>query len=245
MERLEQVRRAIKAYQRTSWDDPVHDIVSPFRLQRPNLYYPGLETHAFHETTRFPWTSNLNAAFTDIRGELDRILDQGSGFVKVFGENTGEGEWAAFLLNIYGAEVESNTARCPRTMAILNTIPGLCGFVCISAIAPGTHILPHCGVSNARLRCHLPLKVPSGCRLRVATETIEWVEGQSIVFDDSFEHEAWNPSAESRFVLMFDVFHPDLTSEETDFLSRMQDEARAGVYGERLPEEPAGDWVYE
>jgi len=233
------------ARERKSWDDPVHEIVSPYPLQRPNFYYPDLETHPIHDATRFRWVAQLNAAFATIRSELDAILKGRAGFVKVFDENTGDGEWAAFLLNVYGFEVTENTERCPHIMSILETIPGVCGFVCISAIAPGTHILPHCGVSNARLRCHLPLKIPEGCRLRVGDQIVHWKEGQSIVFDDSFEHEAWNPSKNARFVLMFDIFHPDLTKDEKDFLSRMQDEARAGVYGEGLPDQPSGGWVYE
>jgi aspartate beta-hydroxylase len=35
-----------------------------------------------------------------------------------------------------------------------------------------------------------------------------------LVFDDSFEHEVWNESTERRLVLLFDIFHPDLTDVE-------------------------------
>jgi aspartyl/asparaginyl beta-hydroxylase (cupin superfamily) len=245
MERLERVREAMQESTRHTWDDPIHEIVSPFPLQRPAFYYPGLDTRTFHDKRQFRWTRDLEAAFPAIRRELDAILRRGSGFVKVFDENTGEGEWGAFLLNVYGMCVEANAAQCPETMRTLTAIPGLCGFVCFSAIAPRTHILPHCGLSNVRLRCHLPLKVPRGCRLRVATREVEWREGDSIVFDDSFEHEAWNSSDQSRIVLMFDVLHPNLTSEEQEFVRLMQEQARAGVYAGKLPNSPAGDWVYK
>ncbi len=36
-----------------------------------------------------------------------------------------------------------------------------------------------------------------------------------LVFDDSFEHEAWNLSQETRAVLIIDFWHPDLTASET------------------------------
>jgi aspartyl/asparaginyl beta-hydroxylase (cupin superfamily) len=244
MERLDRVRQAIQGHTRRSWDDPLHDIVSPFPLQRPSFYYPGLDTRTFHDKDQFGWTRDLDAAFPVVRRELEAIRLDRSGFVKVFDENTGEGEWGAYLLSVYGMSVEANAARCPETMRALAAVPGLCGFVCFSAIAPHTHILPHCGLSNVRLRCHLPLKVPPGCRIRVGTRVVEWREGESIVFDDSFEHEAWNPSDQSRIVLMFDVLHPNLTNEEQDFVRAMQDQARAGVYGGNLPNTPAGDWVY-
>ena len=60
------------------------------------------------------------------------------------------------------------------------------------------------------LRCHLPLIVPAGhnCSLRVGDESREWDEGKLMIFDDSFEHEAWNKSDKDRVVLMFDIPNP-------------------------------------
>lgn len=48
-------------------------------------------------------------------------------------------------------------------------------------------------------------------------------EGRCLVFDDSFEHEAWNddPSA-TRIVLILDVWHPDLHPKEVKFLNYLQ-----------------------
>jgi aspartyl/asparaginyl beta-hydroxylase (cupin superfamily) len=63
--------------------------------------------------------------------------------------------------------------------------------------------------------------VPAGCRLKVGDSEIEQQEGRCIVFDDSFLHSAWNDSDEARFVLVFDFFHPDLTVEEIEYLSRL------------------------
>ena len=40
-----------------------------------------------------------------------------------------------------------------------------------------------------------------------------WVEGKVTVFDDSFEHEVWNPSARPRVVLLLDVWHPSLLAK--------------------------------
>ena len=50
--------------------------------------------------------------------------------------------------------------------------------------------------------------------MRVATETVRWREGELIVFDDSFEHEVWNDSGETRIVLIVDFNHPDLPEKE-------------------------------
>lgn len=50
------------------------------------------------------------------------------------------------------------------------------------------------GPTNKKLRVHLPVLAPARglSRLRVGEETREAVAGKALVFDDSFEHEAWN-----------------------------------------------------
>lgn len=247
MERIELVKEALReAGPRARPSDPLHAIRSPFPLQRPNFYYPGLDTRAFHDKARFPWTAELDAAAPAIRAELDELLASRDGFIRVFEDNTGEGEWGAYILHLYGRRLDANAARCPRTVALLDRIPGLCGLVCFSALAPQTHVLPHCGPSNVRLRCHLPLVVPGACRLRVANRTIEWREGESIVFDDSFEHEAWNGAEATRIVLMFDILHPGLTAEERELCYVLQDQEAKEQYARTLLSNasPAGDWVY-
>ena len=54
-------------------------------------------------------------------------------------------------------------------------------------------------------------------------ESREWIEGDVILFDDSFLHSASHdgPDAEetpSRAVLMVDMWHPDLTEDERNAL---------------------------
>ena len=67
---------------------------------------------------------------------------------------------------------------------------------------------------NARLICHLPLVVPPGCGFRVGGETREWREGELLIFDDTVEHEAWNEGSSERIILIFDVWRPEIDSEE-------------------------------
>jgi aspartyl/asparaginyl beta-hydroxylase (cupin superfamily) len=44
-----------------------------------------------------------------------------------------------------------------------------------------------------------------------------------LIFDDSFEHEARNPSAETRVVLLFDLWRPELTDDEQAGISAIFD----------------------
>jgi aspartyl/asparaginyl beta-hydroxylase (cupin superfamily) len=93
--------------------------------------------------------------------------------------------------------------------------------VMFSLLAPGARIMPHTGMFNTRLVCHLPLIVPPDCGFRVGNAVREWEEGRLMVFDDSIEHEAWNDSDRDRVVLIFDIWRPDLTARERGELAAL------------------------
>ena len=87
------------------------------------------------------------------------------------------------------------------------------GSAYFSYLSPGARLQRHCGPTNTRLRVHVGIAVPAGAGLRVGNETRAWLEGAPIVFDDSFEHEVWNEGRSPRLVFIFDVWHPQLTTD--------------------------------
>jgi aspartate beta-hydroxylase len=104
-------------------------------------------------------------------------------------------------------------------------------------MTPGTHIKPHRGTTNLRVLCHLALRIPRGdCAIRVGGEARPWREGRCIVFDDYYEHEAWNFTAEDRIVLMLDLWHPDLTGPEIAVLEGLERHAVVRALDLRLAE---------
>ena len=117
-------------------------------------------------------------------------------------------------------------AQCPRTaeaLALVDAvdIAGLCPNAMFSALAPGAHIPPHTGETNARLVAHLPLVVPERCSYRVGYDWRQWQEGKCWVFDDTIEHEARNDSDQLRVILMFDVWNPLLSQAEREMATAM------------------------
>ena len=56
--------------------------------------------------------------------------------------------------------------------------------------------------------------VPEKCVFRVGNEVREWRQGTAWLFDDTIEHEAWNGSDQTRVILLFDVWRPELAPEE-------------------------------
>ncbi|XP_055838514.1 aspartyl/asparaginyl beta-hydroxylase isoform X3 [Episyrphus balteatus] len=133
------------------------------------------------------------------------------------------GNWQQFELFARGQRRLQNCLAAPVTCGIIEMFPAarFCkrGQVKFSVMHPGTHVWPHCGPTNCRLRAHLGLKVPSGTLLRVGENNRTWEEGKFLIFDDSFEHEVWHNGTSPRLVLIVDIWHPDLTKEQRQSLS--------------------------
>ena len=115
---------------------------------------------------------------------------------------------------------------CPETVAALEGLPipdiaTRSPMALFSVLKARTHIPPHWGMLNTRLIVHLPLIVPPNCRLRVGNEVRPVEAGKAIIFDDSIEHEAWNDSDETRVVLLFEIWRPELDASERKALTTM------------------------
>lgn len=93
-----------------------------------------------------------------------------------------------------------------------------------SAMTPGTHIKPHCGPHNFKLRARLGIVAPKEAIIRFASTIKSWSKGKCIVFGDSFEHEVWNKSNITRIVLVVDVWNPIFTSQEVQALEYIMPE---------------------
>lgn len=200
-------------------------------LQKPQkFFFPELPHVQFYDPAAFEWAARIEAGKDEIKAELTALLagpDRFEAYVKhnpiapvSFDEGLYESRsWSAFHLYRDGEEVVENAARCPRTLAILAAAPiarapGKSPNILFSRLAPGAHIPPHHGQMNTRLLCHLPLIAPEGCFLRVGNQQRTAVEGEMMIFDDSIEHEARNTSGQSRIVLIFDIWRPELGDDE-------------------------------
>ena len=89
-------------------------------------------------------------------------------------------------------------------------------------LQPRSRIPPHYGSVNGRLIVHLPLIVPPDCgALQAAGEARGWREGECLVFDDSFQHLAWNASDQVRVVMLLDIWNPQLSAAEREAFSAL------------------------
>jgi len=207
--------------------------------QRPRFFYmPDLPSTRVFERELFPWYEALEAETDAIREEMRAVYAERLGFEPFLGDGnvphapgsllggtSEEPVWDAFFFYRDGRRRDDNAARCPRSIAAFDAVP-LCRIrdhspeVCFSVLTPGSHILPHTGVTNTRLVTHLPLVVPDGdLAIDVSGITVRWQEGRCFSFDDTFTHEAWNRTDKTRVVVLMDVWNPHLTEVEREAIT--------------------------
>jgi aspartate beta-hydroxylase len=205
----------------------------PDSRQQPKfLYFPGVPSQPYYPRARFPWQAELEANTGTIRDELRAVLSQPQDLESFLQTDSPQDAadllrssgaqqpaWDAYFFHRHGERYDAHAASCPLTAALLDTLPLArvrehSPETLYSVLRPGTHILPHRGVTNTRLVTHLPLIVPPDCALRVGGQIHEWKEGRCVTFDDTYLHEAWNNSSETRVVLIVDSWNPDLSEIE-------------------------------
>jgi aspartyl/asparaginyl beta-hydroxylase (cupin superfamily) len=216
----------------------------PLHLQQPNMFYfPELPQRAFFERDEFGWAGAVEAYTDQIEKEVEALIA-----LDDFAPHTvpdprtppsaspllNDARWSVFHLWQRGTPVRNHISRVPRTVEALShaPIPRIHGFapmIMFSLLRPGTNIPQHHGVTNTRLICHLPILAPPACALRVGSEVRTWQRGQMLVFDDSFEHEAWNHGSEVRVVLLFEIWRPDISMAERDELTTLFEAVELGA----------------
>jgi aspartyl/asparaginyl beta-hydroxylase (cupin superfamily) len=204
--------------------------------QRPHLFYaPGLKAEPIWDKQAFDWFELITEKFSQLKKEFLMIKDvydkkhspylDESYKIDGFEQLVGKDNWSALHLFKNGVPDDEVLAALPETAKVLAKLPlyNLNDYpfeVFYSVLKGNQHIKPHFGLSNHSLTVHLPLIVPGDGYLRVADKTHIWTEGAPVVFDDSFDHEAKNGSNTDRVVLIFSVWHPDLSENEQEAIRK-------------------------
>lgn len=187
----------------------------------------------------------LDRNYVLIRGEMESVLRYKDRIPRyhditereryISGTVDPEKDWKVFILRSTAGDSRTNQEQCPRTTAVLHQIPNVITAF-FSILDPGKSIPAHCGTYLGYLRYHLALRVPRNNppSMRVRDKYHTWQEGQSIVFDDSLEHEVYNKSDDLRVVLIVDFLRPmplplDLLNRAIVRLGGYTDEAKQAL----------------
>ncbi len=117
--------------------------------------------------------------------------------------------WKRFYLKWYGDAHPSALRLCPRTTELLRNIPSISGAM-FATLPPGAVLNPHRDPYAGSLRYHLGLVTPNddACRIEVDGEAYSWRDGEGVIFDETFIHQARNDTGVERLILFCDVARP-------------------------------------
>ncbi len=225
---------AARVPRRASGPERFHRYVETFGDAVLGGTYPDLPSQPWYDAREFALVGYLEAHYESIRAEVTAL--EGFRFHSESERIPRSGAWDVAFFYERGRRHAEICQACPvitRGIESYETVRTMAGLIYVSRLRGRTHIAAHRGPTNLRLRCHLGIEVPDGdCAIRVGEETRRWQEGHCLVFDDSFEHEAWNHTESDRIVLIVDLWHPELSAAEVRRLEGLH--AYTGAHARRL-----------
>jgi beta-hydroxylase len=117
--------------------------------------------------------------------------------------------WKRFYLKWYDAPPPSALALCPRSVALLEATSAVKGAM-FALLPPGGKLGRHRDPFAGSLRYHLGLSTPNhdDCWIEVDGVRRSWRDGEAMIFDETFVHEAFNGCDTTRLILFCDVERP-------------------------------------
>lgn len=176
--------------------------------------FSAVPARPFLEVGGFPALAPLAEHWREIREEALRLNDGGyiraaAGYNDVGFNSFFRTGWKRFYLKWYEAPLPSARALCPRTVALLESIPSVTGAM-FAMLPPGGRLVRHRDPYAGSLRYHLGLVTPNSerCYIEVDGERYHWRDGEAVVFDESYIHFAENQTDQARVILFCDIERP-------------------------------------
>ncbi len=193
----------------------------------------------------FPQLAMLRDNWQVMREEALTLFDDGH--IKAALSNNDAGfssffkyGWKRFYLTWYGDVLPSAQSLCPKTVALVQSVPTVKAAM-FALLPPGGKLNPHRDPFGGSLRYHLGLVTPNSelCRIFVDGQPYYWRDGHDIVFDETYVHSAENKTDVTRIILFCDIERPVRTPVMraiNHFVSRHIGRATAtqNVEGERV-----------
>lgn len=181
-----------------------------------HLYVPGLGAGPYFDPDDLPplhGIAELAAIQEEARSAFKQraLLTDHSDLV-VGSDPTAKAGWDCLYFRKQFADVKETRLLFPSTSAYLRR-HRLAAEALFSRLAPKTNIESHSDRANYVATVHIPLSDSSAVICVSGIEKV-YIAGQPIFFDSSFVHSVDNKAAVPRDILLFNVWHPDLSDEE-------------------------------
>jgi beta-hydroxylase len=176
--------------------------------------FSAVPSKPFVDVQRLPELAKLRENWQVMRDEALGLMGEGQiraatghndlGFNSFFKEG-----WKRFYLKWYGEPLPSAQALCPKTVALVESLPTV-NAAMFALLPPGGKLNRHRDPFAGSLRYHLGLVTPNSdeCRIFIDGEPYSWRDGQDVLFDETFIHSAENKTDITRIILFCDVARP-------------------------------------
>jgi aspartate beta-hydroxylase/beta-hydroxylase len=161
----------------------------------------------------FPEVRKLEDRYDQVKAEVDELvarrkLPRYGDIDPIRAAEVSEG-WRLYYAYMLGVPNPEATRDVPTILSFAERTPRVVNAM-IAILDPGVTLKAHEGPYAGILRYHLALKVPQNNppRLRVDGEYYTWKERESILIDDTFEHEVYNDSDDQRILVIIDIRRP-------------------------------------
>jgi beta-hydroxylase len=117
--------------------------------------------------------------------------------------------WTSFYIKWYGHPLPSAARLCPKSAALLESVPTVRGAL-FANLPAGAFLGRHRDPFAGFVRYHLGLDTPNSdaCWISVDGERRSWRDGEVMIFDETYVHEAANETSKDRLILFCDVERP-------------------------------------
>ena len=156
--------------------------------------FSGVPSKPYLDRSKFPELDVLKDNWEVIRDEAMHLFDEG--YIRAAEKNNDAGfgsffkkGWKRFYLKWYDKPLPSAEALCPKTVALVSSIPNVKGAM-FALLPGGSHLNPHRDPFAGSLRYHLGLSTPNSddCRIFVDGQVYAWRDGEDVMFDETYVH---------------------------------------------------------
>lgn len=192
---------------------------SQYRALFKNLYFPGLSKGPFYDYKLFD-IDLLEECFFDIETEILQGFRR-SQHIQNHSDLLTTGNWLCIYLKRDFEWLAECETLYPRTSIFLRS-QRVATEALFSRLMPGAKIDEHSDFANYVSTIHIPTRADNSS-ISVAKINKRYKYKIPICFDSSFMHEVENHSTIPRDILLYNVWHPDLTDIEVWAISLIRD----------------------
>ena len=176
--------------------------------------FSAVKAKPYADVRDFPELQQVTEQWQMIRDEALRLFDEGhiraaSGYNDIGFNTFFKRGWKRFYLKWYGDFLPSAQTLCPRTAELLGKIPAI-NAAMFTLLPPGSRLGAHRDPFAGSLRYHLGLITPNSpdCYIIVDGEKYYWKDGEAVMFDETYIHQAENRTDTTRVILFCDIERP-------------------------------------